>query len=247
MNEELTKLQSEMQAQLASLAHKHAHVSFALIGVLVLVLGLMTAGGVFAVKYTNAQLAKADAVDKQYQADKKDWEAQRAQLQTQIDAASQKQQVLVKVVHDRDESADQTISKLTEITEDEVSINQDVYKTWGTYADIDSSQPTHLFEFPKELVQKFNATKIDRDRLDADLKDTKTQLDLASSQVNLLSKSNTTLAQQADECQKDLDGYKKVAKVSRFKKFLHGAEHVGEILAAAVAGYEIGHHVPGVK
>lgn len=251
MNEELTKLQSEMQAQLASLAHKHAHVSFALIGVLALVLGLMTAGGIVAVKYTNAQLAKADAVDAQYKSDKAKWEQERSQLQNQIDAASQKQQVLVKVIHDRDQTADQQIAQAKDPSADAQKVAADTEHLYGFAPTVEPASvpaclacPSEMFEFNKEEVQTFNATKIDRDRLAADLDGTKQSLILETDKFDDLLVANGSLKTQNTQCEQDLANYKKVAKLSRFKKFLHGAERVGEIALSAVAGYEVGHHLP---
>src|ERR1035437_8904311 len=64
-------LASQLAQHVADLGHKHASVSYLLIGILALFLLVCGVGGYIALKSFDNQLAKQDVRDAQYQADRK--------------------------------------------------------------------------------------------------------------------------------------------------------------------------------
>lgn len=119
-------------------------------------------------------------------------------------------------------------------------------------ADKDSGEK--LLSFPVPVVQQFTATKLDRDRLFDSLTNLNQQLTLKQKDLDSLGldlgnlkasydtlKDSDDKLQKADtQCQQTVKDYRKVAKKSKWKKFLSGAERGGEIALALLGGYELG-------
>jgi hypothetical protein len=231
-----------LQQQLSALAHKHVSVSYTLIGVLVVVLGLAGLGGWLALKFADKQIARAEATEQRFEQAQKDFQTQLATNTAQRAADTQQQGVIVKVVDTRDKSTDAKIQYVLQPKTPQQALT-DLNEAYTGTVDFSNTPvtPDGLLSFRVNAVQQFSATKIDRDRLSADLSSYKGLLNLEQNKTTTLTadltKSETTLA----ACQLTVTAYKKAATLSKFRKFLNGAEKAGLLMLGAVAGYEIGH------
>jgi hypothetical protein len=230
-------LQKQLQQQFVALAHKHAHVSYALLGVLVLVLGLMLAGGIFAVKFADRVLDKADAANAQYAIERKADQQKIAELAKQIADQSSQQKVLVQVVHDRDQKTNEKIKDVydAKTAEQTAQAFRDAYQQPIAY------DAYGVFQLEDQVVKEVTVTRIDRDRLKADLDDTKKNLGLETDKFDKSQTALSTAQGQLKQCEDVKNKYEKAAHVGKFKKFLHGAGSVAAPIAALILGYKLGH------
>src|ERR1700692_2885288 len=68
-----------VQSEVSALAHRHMTFTYGLVGTIILMMVLMAFGGYMAIKHFDAQLARQDAKDAQYQQDRTQWQAQMVQ------------------------------------------------------------------------------------------------------------------------------------------------------------------------
>lgn len=251
-----TAISKDLQDSLADLAHKHVHVSYALIGIIVVVLAV---GGVFAY-FSNAAYeramqraeasetlmqqykAQSDSTIKQYQQALADNQAARA-------ADTQKIMDLEKQIASQNAAAQIAIGNALKPGKSAQEAYGDLV---GAYKGIlnpalNLSKDTNgeqLLGFRVPEVQRFTADKIDLDNktkvTDQQVEELKTKdktiaslnADLANGDAAL-----TDLRKTDAQCQQTVADYKKVAKKSRFRKILDGFIK-GAIF---VAGVELGH------
>lgn len=251
--------------QVHSLAKKHFQISGLLIAVLVGVLALGGLGAYFAAKWVDRSLARAEQSEALYKTDKATSDKAINDLKTQLD-----QSTIARAAAEARATAAE--NRIATIAADAEKKKSDVLKPGKTasdaYADLAGqyklSAPINIVSspdkteqelaFPISDVQNFTAAAIDRDAAQAEsaqkdeiIKQKQAEIDGLKSD---LAKANAALAdlQKTDkQCQDALNKYKNVAKMTKFKKILHGAIKGIEIGGAIILGYEIGTHLPGVK
>lgn len=231
--------QADVNAALVALAHAHASVSYWLIGVVVLVLALAGAGGYLGLRFADAQLARAEKMEATYDADRKAWQTELAASEAARSAATAQQQVIVKVIHDRDTTAAATIAQVTAPNQSLPDVESALRKAYGGAAPFDATLPLNgvYIETTANQVQQLTATAIDRDRLSGDLIDTQKTLALETTKTVSLTTDLSGCVSTLSESNKVIASYKSAAKLSRWRKFLGGAEKA-LILAG---GIYIGH------
>jgi hypothetical protein len=250
---------SVLMDQVHSLAKKHFQISGLLIVVLVGVLTLGGFGAYFGAKWVDRALARAEKSEELYKADKAVSDKSISDLKTQLsasDAARAASDERVKNLQNqlgdiskRQQDDKNNILKPGKTATDAFTDANKEYKLTSPLDIVQSPDKTEqLLAFRVPDVQLFSATKVD---LDAALATIKVKDGIISERegkiktlTDDLAKTNSTLAdlQKTDkQCQDALDKYKNVAKVTKFKKILHGAIKGLEIGGAIVLGYEIGH------
>lgn len=234
-------VQADLVAHISALSKHHLSLSFGVIGVLVLVLAVMCVGGYLGLRSYEAQMARAEAKEQVYNADKKDLTAQLIASKNVQDTATKAQQVIVKVVHDRDTKADAAIAAVTSPNKTAQEALSDLSAAYhGAIAvDTNAVAPDGRLMFPVFTVQGFTATRIDRDRLSDDLKSSADNLKQEQSKTASLTldvaKANKTVA----DAQPAIDAYKKIAKHSALRKFGAGAFKVGVFFAGVYLGHKL--------
>jgi hypothetical protein len=230
-------VQAKLVDHLAALGHRHASVSAAL-GVLVLVLAVMCVGWYLGLRSYEAQIQRAEAKEAQFNADRKDLTAQLTASKTVQDTASKAQQVIVKVVHDRDTKADAAIAKATAPNKTAQEALSDLSAAYhGTIvADPNAITADGRLVFPVFTVQGFTATRIDRDRLSDDLKSSADNLAQEQKKTEQLAKDVAAANKAVADAEPAIKAYKKVAKHSRLKAIGAGALKVGIFVAGAYVG-----------
>jgi hypothetical protein len=233
-----------LQVQFAALAHKHATVSYALIAVLVVVLILAGVGGYIGLRFADAQLAWAEKKEEQYNADRKAWQdtlaahdAERAQesaeqKQTIAELAKQLAKPLPPVVVTGlkpGATAQEASGALTEVYKDNPLFGQPAVE--GDKVALTVPQTQAVIQTKEDLGK----TSL---KLDAETK----LFDLEHSKNESLNTDLTGARNTLKECQDTVNGYKKAAKASKFKKVLKGAGTAVAIIGGAYLGYRIGHH-----
>lgn len=234
MTEQEVKNEADMMAanttqflhtQLVNMASKHATVSYTLIAVLCGVLALAGVGGYIGLKFADAQLARAEKQEEQYNADRKVWQEQMTANAAARNQDTARQQVVVKVVDSRDKSADAAIQEAVKPTADLETVRTGLQLAYKDVPAFGVVQPTNDGKIALGLpqAQQITAYKIDRDRLAADLADEKTNLGLEQHKTELLSLDLSTAKKTDQECQTVVTAYKKAAQVSKLRKVLSGA------------------------
>lgn len=228
---------SQLHADFASLAHKHASVSFLTLGVLALVLVVAGAGGWLALRSFDAQLTRAQATEAKYEAEHKQLtellasdaeerrglQAQQAVLEAQI--AKRATQPLPQPIQDGlkpDATAEQAAIALGVA----YSLSPIPEVVQGTRIAVSVSN-----------AQDMVKTKVDALRLGADLADTASLYQIEQKKTASLSTDLQTCTNTLDAAQKTINGYKKIVKPTKFKRFLTGAEKV----AIFIGGVYLGH------
>lgn len=234
-------VQAQLVDHLAALGHRHANVSFAMLGALVLILALCAVGGYFGLASYEKQLARAEAAEKQYNVDRKELTAQLAASKTVQDDATKAQQVIVKVVHDRDVATDKKIAEVTAPNKSAADALSDLSAAYhGTIvADPNAITADGRLVFPVFTVQGFTGTKLDRDRLADDLKSSADNLVQEKVKTDALTKDVAKANKAVADAKPAIDAYAKIAKHSRLKKFGAGALKVAVFIAGVYAGHAL--------
>lgn len=235
------ELQAQFTTQFAALAHKHATVSFALIAVLVVVLLLAGVGGYIGLKFADAQLARAEKQEQQYNADRKSWQDQLAASAAQRATETAQQTAIVKIVDTRDQTANAAIK--VALTPG-ATAKQAADGLAASYSDLPAFGPVtalgdNIVQLSVPQAQQATASHIDQVRLQADLNDEVNVLTLEKDKTFSLSNDLAGCKSLQVEAGKTIDGYKKAAKLSRFRKFLGGAEKVGLFVAGVYFGHKL--------
>lgn len=231
-----------IQLQIAALAHKNVTVSYTLVGVLVFVLALAGAGAWLGLHFVDAQLARAENLQTQYNASLKTLSDALAADAAQRTQASAQQAATIKIVDTRDDQANKAIQTATAPG----ASAQDAAAALGSaYSDVPAfgavyPTPDGKIALEPAQAQASTATKIDRDRLSADLTDTTKLLTLEQSKTTSLTTDLHSCSTELTAGQKVIAGYKTVAKESRLKKIIHGAESGAGIAAGFLLGIELG-------
>lgn len=230
------------QSEVAALAHRHLTLTYGLIGTVILLLVLMGFGGYLGLKSFDAALARQDAKDQQYQQDRRIFmdtlaahDAERtadatkiAQLEAQI--AHRDAQPLPKPVQEGlkpDATAKQAA--------DALGIVYSATPSFGTpQATPDGKVALTVPEAQQIIQDKYSLTKSQGDLTDQ------------KSINSLLNSANASLTTDLNSCkdlntkaQADIAGYKKLAKRSKFRRFLDGAEKVAIFAAGAYVGHKL--------
>jgi hypothetical protein len=234
-------VQVDLNNAIIALAHKHASVSFTLIGVLVLVLGLAGVGGYIALKFADAQLARAQQLETKYDADRKVWQDQLAVSEAARAQATTQQQAIVKVVDTRDKTTDKAITDALKPDATLPAVELGLRSAYKADPLFQAPLPLNgvYVELGQAQAQALTATKLDRDRLFLDLADEKNVF-------NLEQQKNSSLSSDLDKCKVDnaeagkvIAAYKKAAYRSKFQKFLSGAEKVGLFVGGMYLGHKL--------
>jgi septal ring factor EnvC (AmiA/AmiB activator) len=251
-------INDELQAQLASLAHRHVNVSYTLIGVLVLILTFGGVGAYFAAKWVDRSLARAEKVEELYKQERAtadqavtDLKKQLADSQTAQAAAQKKIEDMQSQISSNNQKAaaqKEEILKPGKTASEAYADAANHYKLTSPLDITQSADKTEqLLAFRIPDVQRFTATKVDLDTANANsvLKDQQLgQKDVQITNLkNDVAKSNDALTKMTaadDKCEIALQDYKKIAKRTKFQKILHGAWTGLKIGGALIAGYELG-------
>lgn len=256
----ITHLDKDLADTLGSLAHRHAHISFLLIGVIVVILGI---GGVFAY-YSNksyeaamARAEKAEQVMLQYkdQSDKQIKDFQDKLTANDAARAADAQKILDLENQIRSQNA-ATQAAMDKALKPGKSAQEAFSDLSGAYKGVIqpslnlSKDPSgeQLLGFRVPEVQRFTADKLDLDN--------KTRV-LGQQQTELVTKDNTiktlngdltnsknalaALQKTEDKCEDTVKAYKTVAKKTRWQKIWGGMKKGIAIGGALALGYEIGH------
>lgn len=228
---------AELTAVLDHLKAKTISFNWLTAAILIIVL----AGGVGLYVHSENSFDKLMAANQvredHYNADMKAAQAQAAadratilQLTQQI--AQKQTQIIV-----RDKTADATIKDVQAPERSTNAVTEDVKNNYHIDALYDEVTKTYSFDKPD--VQLFVATKIDRDRLSADLKDTQDQLKFSVEGSALTNKDLTVCQAGEKESKGVIDGYKKAANKTKFQRFVQGLEKVGLVVGGFALGYKL--------
>ena len=231
-----------IQSEVAALAHRHLTLTYGLVGTLVLMLALMGLGGYLGLKAFDTQLARQEVRDAQYQSDRKTFLDQLTAHDSERAAQAQQIADLEAQIAHRDAKplppAVQAGLKPDATFEQAKTALEQAYvdtPSFGTL-NIDTGGSIAL-SVPQS--QQVIQTKINLDTTRGDLKDTQSIVDLQK-------QANVSLTNDLGACkdlnvkaEADIAGYRKLAKRSRWQKFIGGAE---KVMLLAVGGY-IGHKI----
>lgn len=81
-----------VQSEISALAHKHVHLSFAILGVLIVALGVACLGGYMGLRGYERALARAEAAEQRFEQKDQQYQTMIADFQKQITADAQERQ-----------------------------------------------------------------------------------------------------------------------------------------------------------
>lgn len=210
-------------------------VSLNLGTIAVVVLALLLVGGIYlhSMRAYERMLGKAEEREAAY-IQKMDalaakWEVDRERL---AEAEKQQGQVRERIVY-RDREAEKKIAEVTAPDRPTEQIVDDVLQTYGFAARLDVP---NLISFTPPQVQTFVATKIDRDRLELNFKDKQFELDFEREKVRILSEDFSEARRQLTDAESVIEGYKRVAVKSKWRKFFDAAKKVGIFAGGVLVG-----------
>jgi hypothetical protein len=233
---------SQLHSDFASLAAKHASVSFAALGILALVLVLAGIGGYFGLKSYDAQLAKAQVTEQKYEAAQKtltDLLATDAQERADM---QQQQQNLVAQIAKRDSKP--ASAPVLAALQPNADLNSLILGISASYSDIPAfGQPQPTLDGKVALnglesqivIQDHEQEKKDH----ADLKDEQILYSLEQQKNTSLNKDIIQCTDTLKDAQASIVAYKKLAVRSKWRKFLDGAEKVLIFASGAAIGHKI--------
>lgn len=237
---ETTDLHAQLAEHVADLAKKHASVSYLVLGVLGLLLVLGTFGGYMALKSYDAQLARAEVREQQYDADRKSWQEELKARDAERAADAQRVEVLMGQI------AARAAQPLPPVVKAGLAPTATVLEASEALGSVMSDRPTFgtlniapdgnaSLRLPQ--LQILVSDEVDLKRLKLDFSDSQKAVELEKG-------INSSLANDLSQCKslnadadKTIADYKRLAKKSKWKKFLSGAEKV----ALVAGGIYIGH------
>jgi hypothetical protein len=222
-------LKNEVVAEVSALSHHHVSLGF--IGVILLAFALL--GGLFyhnMVSYEK-QMAVAQAHEETYQASLKALNEQLASNAAVIAKLSEQQNEKVKTIYVRDKTADEKIKGVTNPENTVAQVAQDSKDYLGALPTITTDG---LLAYQPLQVQGFVATKIDRDRLEGNVADVRTILDLEKDKVTRLDSDLAANKETLRLANITIDDYKKAAKKGKWRRFFEGTgKFSGGVLVGA--------------
>jgi len=231
-----------VQSEVSVLAHRHLSFSYALVGTLVLLLVLMGFGGYLGVKAFDAQLARQEVKDAQYNQDRKVFmdqlsahDAERAAQATQIASLG------LRIAHRNAEPLPKEVQAglLPDATAETVARAVTTAYSKNPAFGQATATPGGQVSLSVPQAQATVEAKVGFDKASADLADEK-------SMVSLLNGTNLSLSNDLNQCkllntkaQADIAGFKKLAVRSKWQKFLGGMKTAAAFAAGAYVGHKI--------
>lgn len=236
------EMQSNLHDQFAALAHKHATVSYAVLFVLGLVLILGAVGGYIGLKSYEGQLAKAQLQEMQYNQDRKAWEEELQVRAAAREAEALKvEQLLAQIAARPSQPLPKPIQTglKPDATIPEIGFGLDLafkglpgFQTpvipFGPYVQLTGQQ-----------AQTVTQSKVDLDREKLDNRDLTLAITVEKSTISSLNTDLTTCKTTLSEADKVIAGYKKVAKKTKWQKFLGGAKTALLMAGSAYIGHKL--------
>jgi len=210
------------------LASKHASVSYLLIAIMAVIIILAGLGGYVSLKLYDAQLARAEKQEAIYNEDRKTFMTQLAAHDAERDAIVAAQNRTIATMAQRDKQAASQVAAVTQITTEPEAVK--------------ALNLAYKFVFDPKSVPQLNLltiTKIEHDQLKGDLEDEKKLYDGEKQKAATLTTDLAACKTTGVEAQKTIDDYKKLAKKSKFKKFLSGATKVLIFVGGVYIGRKI--------
>lgn len=242
MAEETTDLHAQLAQHLADLSKKHASISYVVLGVLGLVLVLGTVAGYFALKQYDAQLARAEAREELYDQDRKAWAAELKTRDAERAADAQRVEELIGQIAARAAKPLPPVIKAgldpsASLAEGKMALEAVMgdRPTFGTLnIATDGNASLKLSQ-----LQILVSDEVDLKRLKFDFADAVKVIDLQKGTISSLTKDLDTEKALNVEANKSISDFKKLAKKSRWQKFMGGAEKVALVVGGIWLGTKI--------
>ncbi len=240
--QEMNLLVSDIHESFSQLAHKQVTLSYGLIITLVLFMGLTGVGGYLAVKHFDQQEARAEAREAQYRSDLSKTEAQWTQDRQALQASNDRiAQLEAQIAHRASTPPPKAITdglKPDATAEQAALALKTAYSAFPDFGEPVATPEGKVLTTVTE-TQILTSSKLLLDRTQADLKDRTEEVDLLKTNNSLLNNNFQQCQGLLTEANKNIADYKALAKKSKFRKFLDGAEKVGLVLLGGIVGHAI--------
>ena len=231
-----------VQSEVAALANRHLGLIYGLVGVIVLMMILMGVGGYFGLKAFDAQLSRQEVRDTQFQADRTAFLNTLAAHDTERTADATKIAQLEAQIKQRDSKP--LLPAVKPGMQPNANAEQ-VKNALGAVYGVDVAAGTPKVEPDGNIAlslsqgQQALSARLDADRYGTDLKDEKVINSLQETTIGSLKTDLNSCKDLNTKAQSDIAGYKKLAKKSRWQKFLGGVEKVALVAGGAMLGHMI--------
>ncbi len=224
------------KAYIESLGKRHVTVNLGFAAIALVV--ILAFGGIYlhSVQNYERMLGKAEEREAKYEQTNKELAAQLLASQERIaELTVQQSQIHERVVY-RDKQTDAKIAEVLAPEREAVDVAQDVKLAYNTLP-LNVEGRNFLFELTQ--VQTFVATKIDRDRLSQKVVDTEKLYADEQEKTALLQADLGKAIAQLHEATGVIEGYKKVAKRSKWRKVWDGVQKYGGFALGIVIGRKL--------
>ncbi len=229
---DLAKIEREAREQIRALGTRHLTASY--LAVAITLLGLLAVGWWVsrAMSSHEAALAKADERFARYQQEMRAQQQAWLQHEKERNAAAAKQQAIETRVAGRNAKARARIAQVAAPGRTSAQVASDAAEYLGSAPAIEGDR----LAFTTPQVQRFLALQIDRDRCLADLRDAADNLALEKQKTANLEADLAGAKDRLTEAEQVIDGYKRVAKKTRLRKFFGAAKTAGIVVVAVLVG-----------
>lgn len=226
MAEIQTELQSVNNSIETELAKMRTHIHISHIGLYVILALVLSGGGFFLSRMVSSYdkaVAAADAKNTILVQAMQDMNKSFIAHDSERAANEKQVQVIDHVITVRDKSA---ATKVAEVTATDRTVAQTIEDSSQILKVTPVQEADNLLGVSQPAMQGFVGTKLDDDEAHSDLADTRTQLSIEEGNNASLKVDLSTSKDTLKKCTDTVDGYKKAAKKSKWRKGLDVIEKV---------------------
>jgi hypothetical protein len=233
-----SQLLSDLHGEFASLAHRTLTLSYGVLAVLVLVIGMACAGGYMALKGFNTLLDKAQTQQAAYTAQLDAFRQQLAQ------DSAERQQANAKIADLEAQVARRATAPPPPVVQTGLQPNASVIQVKNALDALYASDPAFgpVTASPDSTIalttpqaQKVAITKVQLDTETANFQDEKQIVDLQNGNISSLTNDLNQCKDTLTGANKTIADYKRVVKPSRWQRFISGAKTVAKIAPPVLA------------
>jgi len=223
-------IQNQLILQIDSFAGHAKRMHYTFVGIIVLILALAGVGAYLGLQAYEHQASRAEALEQKYEAAQKEFAAQLAAHDAErAENAQQTAALVVQMAARAKQAPAPVVQKALAPNATAVEIRnglQDVLSGRGALPSLIDVEGENLV-VPPATAQIWLSDEVVLNKIKADLTDTQRLLALANADKASLSSDLAQSQAQNAEAQKVIAAYKKATVVTRWKKFLTGAQKVG--------------------
>ena len=233
------QLLNNLHTEFANLAHRHITVSYLLIGILALVVSAAGVGGYLGLRAYDAQLARADAQQAVYIADRTAWQMALNEHDHQREAAEAQVASLEAQIAKRQVQPIPAPVKAGLAPDANAKEAAEALKTVYNGSVVPEATPEGKVSTTVTETQLLIGSKLKLDTVSANLADEIKIAGLQKSSIDTLQTDLNSCKNINIEANKTIDAYKKAATRGKLRRFFDSAVKYAGPVVGVIIGYSI--------